>query len=197
MGFGDMSGDTKPDEPYPWIESLVNLKVLPTPAGYEKARPYEKGVVAIDNLKAARNLEHDFDVLRHMPSIVCEHAGLPCPPAESDVDRLPVFDTHEPTDAEPVETPKPEQSSTEPSRTEEPLVTLREFMKRHWPKMSSTLIDSRTNSLLAAARRGEVELPPHQENWRSGQSKKYSPSDLKQIWPELRRDWPGLPALKE
>ena len=202
--FGDVSSDTNP-EPYPWLKSLVNLGLLPAPRGYKKAPWSKKGVVTLENLKKTRKLESELDVLRDIPLVVCGHASLPCPPTDSDLKKSPAFSVREPADVEPTGTKKtgaePKPRPAKSAGITKIRLTLREFIKHHCevvsPKMSSELIDSRVNSLLAAARRGEVELPPHQENWRNGQSKKYLLSDLKRMWPELRQEWPGLPALKK
>ena len=75
-------------------------------------------------------------------------------------------------------------------------VTLRGFMRLFCKPLSKNLSDSRIRSLQSAARRGEVQLPRYEGNWKPGQSKKYRPSALIKAWPDYRNILPNLPELK-
>lgn len=77
-------------------------------------------------------------------------------------------------------------------------VTLFEFMTEYCKPISENRCISHAKSLQSGSRRNNAKfhLPPHVGKWKQGQSKKYSPSALKEKWPEYREINPSLPELK-
>jgi len=200
-----------------WIQGLVDFGLLESGTGIEDdVAPYTGMELdkALDQASAVFLGAPDSDWgqlkgrLVTLPAVICTMHKIDLPPGESDTNTLPdLDDLVSVADESPSETtetttqsePAPEESAD----SEELWLTLREFIKEQCEvevaktKMSSNLIESRVKSLMSAARRDELEFPPCQENWRSGQSKKYRMSDLKQWWLKLRKTQLGLPALKK
>ena len=75
-------------------------------------------------------------------------------------------------------------------------ITLGGFMELFCTPLLPKLRRSRRESLLSAAHRGKITLPPVEGNWKSGQSKKYRPIALMRNWPKYREYLPNLPELK-
>ena len=210
---------------YSRIQSLVDFGLLESGTDIETdVTPYtgmDMGK-ALDQASAAflGTRGSDWTQLRDrlatLPAAICKERNIPLPPVISDVDAFPDINglvstpdeslrtacEPEPPVVAPAETKKTatksKPRSKKPAASEEFRLTLYEFASEYCEltKMGPSLLKSRVQSLQSAVRRGVVELPPCQENWRSGQSKKFRMSDLKQCWPGLRETWPGLPSLK-
>lgn len=83
------------------------------------------------------------------------------------------------------------------SSEEEKPITLIRFMTKYCEKQSRKLLRYRCKSINDANSRGTITLPEYVGDWRTGQSKKYEVSDLKNNWPEYCEILPSLPELKQ
>ena len=198
-----------------WIQGVVDIGLLESGTGIEDdVAPYTGMELdkALEQASAVFLGAPDSDwkqlkgELATLPAAICTMHKIDLPPGDSDTDTLPDLDDlvsvadespSETTETAPQSEPPPAESADSAGSR----LTLMEFVRDHCEvtgaKMSPKLLKSRVDSLMSAARRGEVELPPCQSNWHRGQSKKYRFSDLQQRWPELCRTWPGLPTLKK
>ena len=98
--------------------------------------------------------------------------------------------------AERTPTPMPSGAADQPTGVDTP-VTLKEFMEGFCTPLKKNLLHSRIDSLQSAARRGRVQLPEYEGQWKTGQTKKYRPTALLRAWPEYRKHLPNLPELKQ
>jgi hypothetical protein len=83
----------------------------------------------------------------------------------------------------------------------ETAITLKEFILEYCEngdKLSPNVFDSRINYIKRASRNVNscISLPEHVGKWKTGQSKRYYPSQLIEKWPEYQKVNPSLPPLK-
>jgi len=76
-------------------------------------------------------------------------------------------------------------------------MSVREFMEECCEEVTPQRLNSLTLTLQKASRTKRLQLPKVQGQWRSGQTKRYSPKMLRMKWPQYRNMLPQLPALKE
>lgn len=86
LAYDSRDGGYRTDEPYGWLECLVNLGLLvPTP-DWDTGAPSLRGVQVVERLKRQTGLEDECEACKQIPKIICENLQVQCPPLDSDGD---------------------------------------------------------------------------------------------------------------
>ncbi|MCY2929834.1 MAG: hypothetical protein NTV86_10140 [Planctomycetota bacterium] len=92
LAYDPRDGRYRTDEPFGWLECLVNLGLLAPTPDWDTGTPSLRGVQVMEQLKRQTGLEDECEASKKIPEIICENLQVQCPPLDTDRDLVQMPD---------------------------------------------------------------------------------------------------------